>query len=66
VLRELDDLRERGEHLVVRGSRRDLSEADAVAEVASESGEGASAPVETERGDAVGPELEAPLEGGDR
>jgi adenylate cyclase len=66
VLRELDDLRERGEHLVVRGSRRDLSEADAVAEAASESGEGASAPVEAERSDTVGPELEAPLEGGDR
>jgi hypothetical protein len=66
VLRELDDLRDRGEHLVVRGSRRDLSEAGADADAESESGEGASAPVEAERGDAVGPELEAPLEGGDR
>jgi adenylate cyclase len=62
VLRDLDELRERGEHLVVRGSRRDLSEAD----VAAESGDGASAPVEAERGDAMGPEFEAPLEGGDR
>jgi adenylate cyclase len=66
VLRELDDLRERGEHLVVRGSRRELSEADAAAESAARSGEGGSAPVETERGDAMGPEFEAPLEGRDR
>ena len=53
VLRELDDLRERGEHLVVRASRRDLSEADAVAEcVRVRTG---LSPVETERGDPVGP-----------
>ena len=43
-----------------------LNRHDAVAESAGEPGEGGSAPVEAERGDAVGPELEAPLEGRDR
>jgi hypothetical protein len=65
VLRDLDDLRDRGEQLVVRGSRRAAATAPA-------DGDGADSPerrsdgVESDRGDAVGPEVEAPLEGRQR
>jgi adenylate cyclase len=83
VLRDLDELRDRGEQLVVRGSRRaaasaadgDGTERDgATPEVrdgveapeGTRSLEGRSDGIEPDRGDAVGPEVEAPLEGGHR
>ncbi len=50
VLRELDELRDRGEQVVSRGAAAD---------------EPISAAVETGRGDLLGSQLEAPLEGGD-
>jgi adenylate cyclase len=50
VLRELDELRDRGEQVVSRGAAAD---------------EPISATVETGRGDLLGSQLEAPLEGGD-
>jgi hypothetical protein len=50
VLRELDDLRDRGEEVMSRGARADRS---------------VSVPVEAGRGDPVGPQLEAPLERSD-
>ncbi len=52
VLRELDDLRDRGERAVSRGALTTDADGDSVA-------------VEADRGDALGPELEAPLERGD-
>ncbi len=52
VLRELDDLRDRGERAVSRGT------------LPTDGGAGSVA-VEADGGDALGPELEAPLEGGD-
>ena len=72
VLRELDELRDRGEQLVVRASRPTTGDSgqDGGPETSGTSGtsgtgDGGSVPVETDGGDAVGPELEAPLEGGD-
>ena len=56
VLRELDDLRERGEQ-VVRGSRRTCPRPVPTPRSADRSGE--SVAVEAGGGDAVGPELEA-------
>jgi Adenylate and Guanylate cyclase catalytic domain len=84
VLRDLDDLRDRGEQLVVRGSRRAAASAAADGDGTERDGtidevgdgvetpegtrspEGRSDGVEPDRGDAVGPEVEAPLEGGHR
>jgi adenylate cyclase len=70
VLRELEELRERGEQLVVRGSRSLATEADRPGAARTDlNGDAAasdgSVTVESGRGDAVRPELEAPLEGGD-
>ena len=65
VLRELDELRDRGEQLVVRASRPTTGDSGEPGTSGAGPGDGGSVPVETDGGDAVGPELEAPLEGGD-
>jgi adenylate cyclase len=71
VLRELDELRDRGEQLVVRASRPATGDSG-LPGGAPKPGTprpgpegGGSVRVEADGGDAVGPELEAPLEGGD-
>jgi len=67
VLRELDDLRDRGERLVVEGPsslRVDAAKSDAV-----DNGKKDPPPSdshEPDGGDAVGPEVERPVEGSDR
>ncbi len=60
VLRELDDLRDRGEQAVSRGAMTSDGPDDVPA--AAGAARGGSRSVESERGDAVGPEFEAPLE----
>jgi adenylate cyclase len=70
VLRDLDDLRDRGEQLVVRGSRRAPAATDtadgATGGPDAPAPEGRSVGVESDRGQAVAPEGEAPLERGHR
>ena len=66
VLRELDELRDRGEQLVVRASRSPVVEADQSDLLRPEPDGRVSVPGQPGRGDAMGPELEAPLEGGGR
>jgi adenylate cyclase len=66
VLRELDELRDRGEQLVVRASRPPAGEADQSEPPRPEPDAPVSVPGQPGRGDAMGPELEAPLEGGGR
>jgi adenylate cyclase len=66
VLRELDELRERGELLVVRASRQPAGDGEVPEPPHPVPDVRVSVPGEPGRGDAVGPELEAPLEGGDR
>ena len=67
VLRELDDLRDRGERLVVEGPsslRVDAAKSDAV-----DNGKKDPPPSDShdpDGGDAVGPEVERPVEGSDR
>jgi adenylate cyclase len=65
VLRELDELRDRGEQLVVRGSQRAEGEPGGTAAAGRDPDDSGSVPVEPSGGDAMGSELEAPLEGGD-
>jgi hypothetical protein len=63
VLRELDDLRDRGEKAVSRGAMpAEPTDGAAVTDGA----EPGSVAVETGSGDALGPELETPLERSDR
>jgi adenylate cyclase len=56
VLRELDDLRDRGEQLVLRGAPRRTS--DGRDETGREAGGDPSGGVEPNRGDALGPQVE--------
>jgi adenylate cyclase len=65
VLRELDELRDRGEQLVVPGSHPAAGEPGGTVPAGADPDASPSVPVESGRGDAVGSELEAPLEGGD-
>ncbi len=65
VLRELDELRDRGEKLVVRSASRRSGPGEVG--TGRDGPEGSdSTPVETEGGDALRPELEGPLEGSHR
>jgi adenylate cyclase len=66
VLRELDELRDRGEQLVVRDSHPSAGEAGEPPASDPAPNGVVSLPVESGGGDALGPELETPLEGGDR
>ncbi|HEV3281983.1 MAG TPA: adenylate cyclase regulatory domain-containing protein [Acidimicrobiales bacterium] len=61
VLRELEELRDRGEKLVVRSSPRRAVPPDEAGS-APELGEGGSDPVEPDRGDSLGTEVEGSLE----
>ncbi|MGH9079811.1 MAG: adenylate/guanylate cyclase domain-containing protein, partial [Acidimicrobiales bacterium] len=69
VLRELDELRDRGEKLVVRSAPRRSGAAEAAGSAEGDPAEtdgGGSDRVEPGRGDALGPEIEGPLEGSHR
>ncbi len=63
VLREIDDLRDRGEKAVTGGAIPDRGGPDATGRDVPASGSD-SLPVETDGGDALGPQLEAPFERG--
>ncbi len=65
VLRELDELRDRGERLVVGGSIVPRSEMLTPGTVGGPGSPGPSTPVEPGGGDAVGSEVELPREGTD-
>jgi adenylate cyclase len=62
VLRELEDLRDRGEKLVVRNSPRRTVPAAEAAGSPPEPGEGESDRVEPDGGDSLGPQVEGPFE----
>ncbi len=67
VLRELDELRDRGEKTVT--GRRSSVDVETEPEPDPEAGRGSpdgSALAQADRGDALRPQVEAPLDGGDR
>jgi adenylate cyclase len=67
VLRELDELRDRGEQAVTGGAIPEGGPADPVGDTVTPGGSGPGpSAVEPGGGDALGPELETPLEGSDR
>lgn len=66
VLRQLEDLRDQGEKLVVRTSPRRATSAVGAGSGPEETGGGASVRVEPDGGDALGPEVEGSLEGSHR